>query len=391
MTRATLFTYKKPQHEATPALIKAFVNGFYAKEFSLADTLLRLEALDEHLLTHESDFALANVGFSWNEHLGSDEDYDEIMLADTEDHQSLMTQLVRLFPWKREVIKTNLTLANDPHLTVEPLCELIEHLLKKKYPADILNPLSQSPLHYAVARNLQPLVALLLRYDANPNIQDSSGETPLSDAINVDSQADSMALFEMLLKAGADPHVISRNGFTLLHYAVAQSNSSVVDRLMELQVNASLKEECGFTPLHMALRDCPSIARRLLQYGSSLTVLNEFDQTPFHLAATSSLESVQVCVELASNPEDLYTPNQEGMTVFDLLEDYSAPIRNYLRDFNQSYQDQKALQALSFSSPSSGESADDSLHHQGSIPVDSAEGNPSASLEALKSRTGPRL
>jgi ankyrin repeat protein len=67
-----------------------------------------------------------------------------------------------------------------------------------------------TPLHYAASNEADSVVELLLRRDADANVRDGDGQTPLM-------MAKSLAAAKLLLAAGADAAAVTDRGTTVLH------------------------------------------------------------------------------------------------------------------------------------------------------------------------------
>lgn len=75
-------------------------------------------------------------------------------------------------------------------------------------------------LHYAAKSSIE-MTKLLLKYGANPNIKDHSGNTPLHIAA-MNSDKISTKTITLLLKNKADPYILDSNGFTPMHLLVSR-------------------------------------------------------------------------------------------------------------------------------------------------------------------------
>lgn len=77
-----------------------------------------------------------------------------------------------------------------------------------------------------------PLVELLLKADAKPDVADDDGFTPLMAAAEFDS-ADSVAAVRLLLKAGADPGARDKTGMTAWTHAMLNGSNETAEVLAE--------------------------------------------------------------------------------------------------------------------------------------------------------------
>lgn len=92
----------------------------------------------------------------------------------------------------------------------------------------------EAALHIATARRDQAYMNLLLGWDANPNIQNDKGDTPLILAARIGF----LDGVNMLLSNGAKVDLDNRAGETALIIAVQQRQTPVVKRLLEAGADA---------------------------------------------------------------------------------------------------------------------------------------------------------
>lgn len=100
-----------------------------------------------------------------------------------------------------------------------------------------------TPLHHAVTKiNNIPMIQLLINSNADPNIVNNNGETPL----HIVSDDYDAAL--ILLNASADPNIIDKNGSTLLHYAVHDEHLEIIALLLEFGADPNIRNNEGNFP-----------------------------------------------------------------------------------------------------------------------------------------------
>ncbi|XP_038173480.1 ankyrin repeat domain-containing protein 26-like [Arvicola amphibius] len=108
----------------------------------------------------------------------------------------------------------------------------------------------RSALHYASAHNHPNVVTLLSSNDCtNINLKDDEGCTPLIKA----TQRDNIECVSILLRHGADPHIVDANGDAALHHAICRGNINIVSKLLEYNVDIKAKTAYGLTPYQLAL------------------------------------------------------------------------------------------------------------------------------------------
>ncbi len=126
------------------------------------------------------------------------------------------------------------------------------------------------------------IVQLLLDHGANPSAADCSGRTPLHEGFGHNT-----TILQMLIKAGADldPRRIPR-GLTPLYYVAMLGRESAGRVLLEAGADHSIKTKQGETILERAaLKGHANIVRLLLEFGVDITVRNEHGYTAVLVAA----------------------------------------------------------------------------------------------------------
>ncbi|KAG5893923.1 hypothetical protein JTB14_028733 [Gonioctena quinquepunctata] len=129
----------------------------------------------------------------------------------------------------------------------------------------------QSPLHLASMRGYGDCVDMLLRKGANPNSKNHMGQTPL----HLAARAQDYMCMELLLKKGyANPNTEDYDKRTPLHAAVAKSarSSDIIDSLVSCGAKVNVKDQYGYTPLHIAaLKGLAECVETLIYHGADVT------------------------------------------------------------------------------------------------------------------------
>lgn len=139
------------------------------------------------------------------------------------------------------------------------------------------------------AEDTPSLVPILLEYGADPS-GDGGDCIPLISA----GRADDETTIDLLLAAGANPHLIDWYGWTLLHCATVNESPRLVSRLIRMGVDPNDGDDNGVhLPLNWAIINIDvEIAQSLLDAGASpfLVTFDDFDihgingNTPLYLA-----------------------------------------------------------------------------------------------------------
>jgi ankyrin repeat protein len=109
-----------------------------------------------------------------------------------------------------------------------------------------------------------PIAMELLRYGANPNVLDRDGATPLMLAVS--ASVVNRDLVEMLLRHGANVHARDRNGQTVLFYS--NSDPALTSRFLGLGVSPHARDADGKTPLFAARTT--AVAKLLVDRGADI-------------------------------------------------------------------------------------------------------------------------
>ncbi|XP_075805231.1 uncharacterized protein LOC142835563 isoform X2 [Microtus pennsylvanicus] len=159
----------------------------------------------------------------------------------------------------------------------------------------------QSPLHYASAHNHPNVVTLLSSNDCTDiNMKDDEGCTPLIKA----AQRDNLECISILLRHGADPHIVDVNGDAALHHAICRGNIPVVSKLLEYNVDIKAKTEYGLTPYKLALFENQlKMAEFLIENGAEAP--SELTPNSGGAAAVESEQSMKTCAN--SNEEENFS------------------------------------------------------------------------------------
>lgn len=177
---------------------------------------------------------------------------------------------------------------------------LMDILIEAGGEVDIRNESGQTALHRAMLNHLHVRclapVQRLLRAGANPNILDKNGTAPLHNLAHWEKKNSADAL-KLMQKFGADIDIRDNQGMTtLLRAARFGSNPAVMQALMDAGAAANMVDNRGNNLLHcVAMNTAAGGHERLrlaLKVTTDLNTRNQSGRTPLELALKYGNENV---------------------------------------------------------------------------------------------------
>jgi len=163
-------------------------------------------------------------------------------------------------------------------------------------------------LHYAVFYNRKDIVDVLINAGANLDVQNPSGVTPLSWAVE---QAH-VDIAWTLLEAAADPAIGDKAmNLTPLHKATKLKNYEMVETLLsinteeEMWTDPNVKTTDGCTPAYFAaFQGSLEILKLLIDFNAKIDLPSDKGVTPLHRAASANrVEVVRLLLENNANTQ----------------------------------------------------------------------------------------
>ena len=125
-----------------------------------------------------------------------------------------------------------------------------------------------TPLSCAAYDTRIECAQVLLDHNANVNLQDDHGLTPLHDAIMGDGEH-KLDTARRLLEHGADPNICDDSHSTPLHQASSRGLLEVARLLLNYRAKINAKDDEGRTPLQVAASERHhEITKLLLEHGA---------------------------------------------------------------------------------------------------------------------------
>ncbi len=216
-----------------------------------------------------------------NEHLP----VAELLLASGADANAVTKQgQTPLFPAVRAPEDVILAPPKDPNLTVPDGSRLAVLVLDHDAEVNVKDNTGLTPLHAAAKDGCFTTLEILLERGAEVNVKSEDGVTPLYLA----AHREDPRMFELLVAHGADIHAREDNGVTVLHAAASQGRVDTAELLLNKGLKVDVTSEEGITPLHVAAENGqPHVAQVLIKRGADIHAKTKHGRTPLDLAEKS--------------------------------------------------------------------------------------------------------
>jgi ankyrin repeat protein len=185
--------------------------------------------------------------------------------------------------------------------------DIVKLLLSKGADVNSKNDEELGPLHIIAARQgHSEIIPILIAFGADPNGKKGNFRfPPLCFASNGD-------VAEILINYGADVHLRNENGFTPLHLLAKQGKVEAAEVLLKHGAEIDAREKWGKTPLHYASEyGQADMVAFLLEKGAAINARDERGMTAINRAVQPDFwapkEARKKCVELLISKGADYT------------------------------------------------------------------------------------
>jgi len=143
-----------------------------------------------------------------------------------------------------------------------------------------------SALHHAVLHGQIDVMRTLIQAGAIVNLQNFEGKTSLFTAVNLFKENyDRNIIYDMvkaLLNFGANPNISDECGVTPLHIASSFGVVPLIDLLIDNGAWINVRDSDGDSPIFYAIRESKSniVERLVMDFGVNLEDTNEDGETP---------------------------------------------------------------------------------------------------------------
>ena len=244
---------------------------------------------------------------------------DIFLCAKIDDTQSLLEEIDKIDPNLCDDDKESLL-----HYTVKfNSLEFARLLLMHNANPDLKNANGDTPLMIACKMGKDSFIKLLIKFNANQNEKNNYGETALHMALlngNIDIikllinektnlqqltesnrsmshyavKSGKISILKYIIeKTNSNVNEVDGLGNTLLHYACQINNFDIVEFLINMGACVHIRNNQGETPLFQAVRySTLNIVDFLIQEGANADIKNMFDETVLDVASEDIKEYI---------------------------------------------------------------------------------------------------
>lgn len=198
---------------------------------------------------------------------------------------------------------------------------------------NIQNLAGETPLHIACNLKIFKIIEYLVKNNTELDLQDyENGFTALHYSVNLDD----VNTVKMLLSHNANPNIQDVTGNTAIHYALSNNNANTVLLLLDTKnINLTLYNIDNKLPVHLVLESkfSDDIVKRIV-ISSMLNFQDNNGVTPLHYISKNSLWK-QYKDTLITKKLDIFIKNKKGERPVDYVD--KKDIEEYLEMTVDSY------------------------------------------------------
>jgi ankyrin repeat protein len=188
---------------------------------------------------------------------------------------------------------------------------IVKSLIKKGLDVNIRDEDGISPIHYAVVLGHNHIAQLLIESGADVNTQ--SCDMEFTTLLYATCFTGNYELTRILIAAGANPNVASKNGWTPLMKAVLSNHEQIVAFLLEHGADPNIINREGINALHLAVKDKnKNIVKILLNNGASANISSHDLPPPLFFAIDNGdYMIIKLLLDFGADINIDYTPDSE--------------------------------------------------------------------------------
>lgn len=149
------------------------------------------------------------------------------------------------------------------------------------------NSAGETPLHLAIIGKHEPTIEAILSHGTDPKTWSTATHRPASSgyrALHLAIKSGKCAIFDHLVRYGADINARTDSTHTVLHLAAIFGDEVMVSHVLSKKFGIDVQDADGNTALHCAvLSGKAAVARLLLKKGADVAIVNIRGKTPLQL------------------------------------------------------------------------------------------------------------
>ncbi|MDR2481964.1 MAG: ankyrin repeat domain-containing protein [Spirochaetaceae bacterium] len=171
-----------------------------------------------------------------------------------------------------------------------------------------------SPIHFSVREHYSGWTDYLLSKNADPNIKNALGDTPLIEAARIGD----IEAIRSLIGHGALVNIQDAQGNTAMHIAIPpEVHREILELLLNSHGDPNIRDIRGDSPAHIVidLNRPANVLEVLLSYGADVSIHNIDGKTPLFVAVEKDRTSLIPL--LLKHKSDIFAATNQGITVFE--------------------------------------------------------------------------
>ena len=244
-------------------------------------------------------------------------------------HYAIKTQNIKiiniLLQFGSDVNITNHKQQNSLHLAIQTTSvDVCKKILNTNVNINARTDTGETALHIACNEQLVNVVKLLIKFGININIQDYEYQfTALHYSVNLNN----IKLTSLLLNANADPNIQDVLGNTPLHYAIIETNYNILDYMINKSsskniINYNIYNITSKLPIHILLENQSVLSNTYMNtmiLGSNLNFKDNTGQTALHYLSKDNLWLGYIDI-LKTKKMNIFIKNNKGDRPIDYVD-----------------------------------------------------------------------
>ena len=200
-----------------------------------------------------------------------------------------------------------------------------------------------TPLYRSIIANNINVLTDLLKFGANPNLQNNIGETPLYLCVDIDN----FEALNILLQKNADCNISKKDGTSPLHLASKKKKEKFINILLDYGANPNLANKLySQTPLHLAVKNKlgKDVLLKFKQNGADFFgAKDKYEKTPYDYVKQLNDENY---LDMAKNIFEMNEENKEIIIEEVKEKEEKKNINHIIKNNEERYNDENEFKII---------------------------------------------